>query len=211
MNYILSVLVALVAMVGLVSAEDYSVNEAYQSGSNYANVYIGGGYGGYYGHYYPYGGYGGTNVVGSPITIIQSVNQAQAVAQSQGGVDGANDDVPASDTSSKASVAPVLPTAPNGMTIVSDGTYIQDEFVLANVPPVPYVEYQGYGAVVVEQKGMSADAMAKVAGVFFNSTELDVNIVYFEQGVSYLSDGRIIPGKLDLSSPPRVARAFAML
>jgi hypothetical protein len=58
---------------------------------------------------------------------------------------------------------------------------------------------------------MSADAMAKVAGVFFNSTELDVNIVYFEQGVSYLSDGRVVAGKLDLSSPPRVARAFAML
>jgi hypothetical protein len=97
------------------------------------------------------------------------------------------------------------------MTIVSDGTYIQDEFVLANVAPVPYVEYLGYGAVVVEQKGMSAAEMAKVAGVFFNSTELDVNIVYFEQGVSYLSDGRVVPGKLDLSSPPRVARAFAML
>lgn len=237
MKYITALLVALVAMVGITSAvldsNTVAANGNAQGASNSmgVNIYTGsGGYGGYpyyydY-YYYPYGGYGGytnVNVYASQNNIVDNTQVAANVAiggangqDGAEGQDGANgepaDNVPAADTTEqpKAVPAPVYsgPVSANGMQILSNGPNLA-EAQLELEAPIEYVFYGDYNVLVVETRGLSNDTMVKFAQAAI--TQEGFKAVYYVQGVIIFADGTVKNEKLDLSTPPRVARSLGYL
>ena len=226
MKYITALLVALVAFVGMAAAEEYHIDENFQSASNGVSVYIGGGSNGYYypyDYYYPYGGAGFTEVFQSPITISQSITQVQVVggadgADGQNGADGqpgadgqSGDNVPADDTTEQTPVAaPVYsgPVSANGMQILDNGPSLA-RAQLELETPVEYVFYGDYNVLVVETRGLSNDTMVKFAQSAI--AQEGFKAVYYVQGVIVFADGTVKNEKLDLSTPPRVARSLGYL
>ena len=238
---ILVALVALVGMsAAVIDSNTVAANGNAQGASNSmgVSIYTGsGGYGGYpyyYDYYYygyPYGGYGGytnVNVYASQTNIVDNTQVAANVAiGGQDGADGADgsdgaagadgqsgDNVPAADTSAETTAAeapvvqPAVAVSANGMTIVDGGeSLIEEQLDLQT--PLEYVTYPDYNVLVVETRGVPTDVAQKfgVAAI----TNHGYRAVYFVQGLIVYGDGSTENKSLDLSTPPRVARALGYL